>query len=424
MTRLLSLLAVGLLGGMVRGDDWPHWRGPTRNGLTGEHSGWQGEKWVSSPIWQANVGEGATSPIVVGEKIYTLGHASGRDTVWCLEAKTGKEIWKISYVTPRYARYHVGDQVFYAGPCSTPEYDAETGALYTLSLDGDLQAWDTTRQGKKLWGINLYDKYQAGRRPKVGSGGQQRDYGYTSSPAVWKDWLLVEVGGKDGNLAAFDKRTGKRVWVSRCQDLAGHTGGPAFLSVEGIPCVAVLTLTNLVVIRLDQGHEGETMGQYSWATEFANNIASPSVHEDSVLITSAYNKNAICKLRVTSKGITRVWEARYPSKACTPVIHRGRVYFAWQKVRCLDFATGKLLWEGGFVGDPGSCVVTADDRLVVWGQNGRLLLLETGDRYHELGKQERLFATHAWPHVVIASGRIVCKDRRGNLKCFTTSRGK
>jgi outer membrane protein assembly factor BamB len=141
-----------------------------------------------------------------------------------------------------------------------------------------------------------------------------------------------------------------------------------------------------------------------------------------VLVTSAYNKKAICKLRVNLKGITRLWEAPYPSKACSPVIHKGHVYYAWQKVHCLDFETGKLVWEGGAVGDPGSCLVTRDDRLIVWGLTGRLMLVETAVRsptsYRELARRDRLFSTHTWPHVAIGEGKLYVKDRRGNLKCF------
>jgi len=111
-----------------------------------------------------------------------------------------------------------------------------------------------------------------------------------------------------------------------------------------------------------------------------------------------------------------------PSKVCTPVIHGDHIYYAWQKVRCLNWETGDQKWEGGSFGDPGSCVVTADDRLMVYGGNGKLALVETAKRspkeYTELAVKDRLFATHAWPHVVIAGGRVYCRDREGNLACF------
>jgi hypothetical protein len=145
-----------------------------------------------------------------------------------------------------------------------------------------------------------------------------------------------------------------------------------------------------------------------------------------VLVTSAYNQNAIVKLKATLTGIEKVWQKPYPSKVCTPVIHGGHVYYAWQKVRCLDWETGEQQWEGGSFTDPGSCVVTADERLIVYGGNGKLALVETAKRspkaYTELAVKDRLFKTHAWPHVVVAGGRVYCRDREGTLVCLSFSR--
>jgi outer membrane protein assembly factor BamB len=409
--------------------DWPHWRGPTRDGLSPEPSGLKDGKWnVGKPLWSGNVGEGSTSPLLVGERLYTIGHSDDKDHVVCLDAGNGKEVWKVSYNAKRFGRHALGDQGMYGGPSSTPEYDPATRLLYTLNNDGDLLCLDTSAKGAKKWSLNLYDTHKMPQRPKVGMGGQQRDFGYTSSPLVWKDWLLVEAGGKNGNVVAYDKKTGKKAWASANKDLAGHTGGMALLDVEGVPCAAVLTLYNLVVMRLDKGREGETVGTFAWATEFGNNVASPVAAGDGVLITSAYNKKAICKVRVTLSGLKEVWQQPYPSKACTPVVYKGHVYFAWQKVHCLDLATGKLLWDGGHVSDPGSCILTSDERLIVWGQNGRLMLVETAARspkeYTEVARLDRVFNIHAWPHVALGNGRLCVKDRRGNVKVFALGKGK
>jgi hypothetical protein len=132
-------------------------------------------------------------------------------------------------------------------------------------------------------------------------------------------------------------------------------------------------------------------------------------------------------VRVKLSGLSRAWESPYPSKACTPIVHKGHVYFAWQRVRCLDLETGKQVFDGGFVGDPGSCILTSDERLIVWGQNGRLTLVETAGRskeYRELGKLDRVFSAHAWPHVALADGRLCVKDRRGNVKVFALGKGR
>jgi outer membrane protein assembly factor BamB len=143
---LLLLLAQGRAGA----DDWPHWRGPLRNDLLQESSGWKDGRWAAEkPLWQADVGEGSTSPLVVGGRLYVMGWKGGEDHVHCLEAKTGKSLWTSAYKCPPYGRYASGDQFACSGPTSTPEYDTATGYLYTLSADGDLNCWDTAPRAKR-----------------------------------------------------------------------------------------------------------------------------------------------------------------------------------------------------------------------------------------------------------------------------------
>jgi outer membrane protein assembly factor BamB len=416
------LVAVLLASAPVRAGDWPQWRGPTRNGLTDESSGWSDGRWLpEKPTWTVKVGQGASSPLVVGDRVYTFGRMDSRDTVCCLSGRDRKELWKVQYRGSEYGRYHNGDEGLYSGPSSTPEFDPETKLLYTLGPDGDLNCWDTAAEGKNIWAVNLYDAYKVKQRPRL-TRAPMRDYGYTSSPLIRGSLLLVEVGAERGSLIAFDKKTGKELWASELTDEAGHNAGPVPMSVDGVPCVALLTQRNLAVIRLDAGKEGKTVATYPWVTDFANNVASPAVQDNFVLITSAYNQNAICKLKITLKGAEKVWQKPYPSKVCTPVIHDGRVYFVWQRVRCLDWETGEQIWQGGSFGDPGSCVITSDERLLVYGQNGKLALAETAKRspktYTELAVRERIFTTSAWPHVAIAQRRVYCRDREGNLACF------
>src|SRR5262245_24513278 len=150
MRRVLLALAITACS-ETHAADWPHWRGPTRNGLTTESSGWDGTGWLDEkPAWTAQVGEGASSPIVVGNRVYALGWSERRDALRCLDAATGGEQWKIDYPAPKWGRFHEGDEAFYTGPSSTPEYDPETGRLYTLGADGDLICWDAKAAGKLL----------------------------------------------------------------------------------------------------------------------------------------------------------------------------------------------------------------------------------------------------------------------------------
>jgi outer membrane protein assembly factor BamB len=427
MPRLLcfALSCFLALAGPAIAEDWPHWRGPARNGIVAESSGYDGGEWPGEELWSTGVGVGGTSPLVVEGRLYALGHDGGEDRVVCLDAATGEELWRQTYSAPQYGRHSTGDEGVYAGPSSTPEFDTDSGLLYTLGIDGELRCWDTRREGRSVWRLNLYDEYAAPQRPKVGRSGL-RDYGYTTAPLLHGDWLIVEVGAESGTLMAFDKRTGRRVWASAATYPAGHTGGMAPMTVAGAPCVAVLAFSHLLVARLDAGHEGETVAEYPWETEFANNIASPAVEGAHVVITSSYNHDAICKLQITLDGATPVWEQPFSSSICTPVIHAGHVYWSWRSLRCLDNATGEQRWETDGFGDAGSCIVTGDERLILWAHNGTLVLAETagrsGGEYRELARRENLAGTDVWPHVVLSGGRLYLKDRLGGLRCYRTGR--
>ena len=427
MFRFSCFIGLVLICTLGSAADWQHWRGPTRNGVGAETSGWDGRSFVKGELWKFSAGEGSAAPLVVGDNVYLTGWRRNRDSVICLDAVSGEEKWRQTYASPKYGRFALGDQGLYSGACSTPEYDTETQTLFTLGIDGALNAWDTKQRGKRGWGLNIYDRYQAKRRPEVAKRRRtQRDYGYTTAPLVMGSQIIVEVGGNKGNLVAFDKRTGKELWTSANRDEAGHTGGPVPITVQGVQCVAVLTLRNLVVTRTDGSRAGQTVAVFPWTTDFGNNIPTPAVFGDSVIITSSYNHKSMCRVRITLRGATKVWEnIEIQSAVCSPVIHEGRIYWAWQGVHCADFETGRELWAGGSNGTPGSCIVTSDDRLIVYGDNGNLSLVETTKRsatkFTQLAMARVLSRTDAWPHVVLANGRVFCRDRSGAVRCLAVS---
>lgn len=405
----------------VRAADWPCWGGPAGNDTTTETSGWDGNAWpLTGPTWTASVGAGAATPLVVAGRVYVMGWRQGHDTVACLDAATGERVWQRRYPCPSHGRYHSGDEGSYSGPSATPAYDPVTGLLYTLSIDGDFNCWNTREGGRRVWGMNLYDTYKVPQRPDVGGG--VRDYGYSTAPLIYGDWVIVEVGAHEGALMAFDKASGRRVWVSQCHDPAGQCGGLVLMTVQSVPCVAVLTIRELVIVRLDPGHEGQTATTWPWQTDYANSIPTPAVAGDLVILTSDYNLSRTVALRVTLAGVKQLWQQRYYSQVCSPVIHDGYLYLAWGFLRCADLATGKQLWTGGRFGNDGSILLTADNRLIVCG-NGRLALVEAepqaGGKYVELASRKLKGRAPWWPHVVLAGGRIYAKSAHGELLCFT-----
>ena len=427
-TRFPAATVLWLLtaGSVISAADWPHWRGTDRNDVVAEASGWTGSDWPLREAWQVNVGNGASSPLVVGDRIYVMGSIDRREQLHCLNLVDGSTIWQVDYPAPTYGRHATGDQGIYRGISATPEYEPETQRVYSLGIDGDLRCWDAAADGPRVWSLNLYDESGVGMRPDVGglrSGASRRDYGYTTSPLVQGDTLIVEVGDtQSGTVKGFDKRTGRELWTSDCRDEAGHSGGIVPLEVDGIPCAVVLTMRRLLVVRLDSGNAGRTLAEREWTTDFANNIPTPAVQGDRIVVTTSYNQSAMCCLRVGRDGMEELWKVENPSGVCSPIIHKGHVYWAWRGVHCVDLEAGEERWMGPKIGEPGSCIITADDRLITLGDRGDLILAESAVRspgdYTELARRRLAFPSECWPHVVLANGRLLCKDRDGHLKCF------
>lgn len=406
----------------TQSQDWNHWRGPSRNDLSDSESGFREGKWHLTESWTANHGIGSSSPVIFQNQMLTFSWVHGKETLTSSPLSNGQEItWAHSYKAPKYGRLATGDQGLFAGPSSTPEVDPTNNKAYTLGSDGHLTCWDLTKQGEIDWQISLYDEYEIPRRPKVGRSGL-RDYGFTTSPLLLNNQLIVEVGSKRASLVAFDPKTGKELWESVSASPAGHTGGPVPIIVDKVPCVAAMTHEGLLVVRTDGKQAGQTVAKVDWLTEWANNIATPTVFQNKVVITSAYNQNRIAMYEITLKGAQLVWKVAHPSKICSPVIFNGHVYYCWRKIRCLDLKSGDLIWQGGNTGDAGSMVVTADKRIIVWSKKGDLSLINgaelSPDRLRILASRKVLTKTDAWPHVVVAANRIICKDWLGNMKCF------
>src|SRR4051812_9107040 len=111
--RGIATLQIGLALGLGLGlnptsaDElnWPHWRGPARNGLSPETSGWNEKAWPpQKPAWSRGVGAGASSPLVVGDRVFVMGWRGEQDVVSCLDATSGRELWKAAYKAPQYGR--------------------------------------------------------------------------------------------------------------------------------------------------------------------------------------------------------------------------------------------------------------------------------------------------------------------------------
>ena len=201
----LALVAVWATTTSSSAKDWPQWRGPDRNGISSE-TNWTGQWLSTGPTisWRARVGLGFSSFVVAEGRALTVGHADEKDTVFCLDASTGKMLWKYSYPS------ELGDSSFDGGTTGTPTIDSDR--VYWLSRWGDTFCFNTS-DGKVVWSKNVQKETKA----------PLPDWGFGGAPLVQGNLLILNVG--DAGLA-LDKKTGAILWQSAPKNAGYSTPFP------------------------------------------------------------------------------------------------------------------------------------------------------------------------------------------------------
>ena len=256
----LCLVSVGV-GRAEEKQDWPQFRGPTRDGISKE------TKWNpkaleggAKVLWKANVGEGWSSVSVSGDKVFTMGWKDDQDTVYALNVKDGKEAWKYSYPCQK---------CDYAGPRATPVTDGKV--VYSLSHAGDLFCL-SAQDGKVIWKKNVVSEL----------GASVPRWNLAGSPVIQGELLLVNAGESG---MALNRKTGEKVWSSGAGP--GGYSAPVVFKHEGKDCVAVFGAKAVYGVELATGRR---LWSSAWETRYDVNAADPIFLDGKLFISSGYDR--------------------------------------------------------------------------------------------------------------------------------------
>jgi outer membrane protein assembly factor BamB len=127
--------------------DWPQWRGPSRDAKA---TGFEGPKTWPKELtqkWKVPVGEGVATPALVGDKLYVFARQGGNEVTRCLDAAIGKELWQEKYESGG----ATGPASGFSGPRSSPA--VADGKVVTLGVRGTLSCLEAAT-GKVVWRKN------------------------------------------------------------------------------------------------------------------------------------------------------------------------------------------------------------------------------------------------------------------------------
>ena len=379
----------------ARGEDWPQWRGPQRNGISQE-TGWAFQWPDEGPkiAWRAKVGLGYSTFVVAGGRAYTVGHAQGQDTVFCFDADSGKEIWKHSY------KAELGDKYFQGGTTGTPTIEGDR--LYWLSRWGDLFCFDAVN-GKIVWDKNIQKE----------TGVPIPDWGFTGAPYVHKGLLVLNVG--DAGMAV-QKDSGKIAWKSASKNPGYST--PVPLQRGSDPLVVMGSSQSYVAVNPENGQEA---WRVRWVTEYGVNAADPIISGDKMFISTGYGKGAAL-FDLNQKPPKELWKNKVlRTQLNAGVLFEGHVYGTdgdsgdKAPLKCVELLTGKEVWSEPNIGTGG--VTLADGKLIVLSAQGELMVLPASTIGFQPTARAQVLGGSSWTAPVLANGRIYCRNSRGEMAC-------
>ena len=270
---------------------------------------------------------------------------AANDVVICLDAKTGKTVWK----------FEVEGKPTGRGSSSTPAaagnrvYAALSTGFYCVNLDDGTQIW---------------------KAPLTGRGGP------ASSPLALNGKIYLQ----QNFLTAFDAESGKVLWTNK--EANGSNPSPASWQSGDSTVIICNTSRNIIGVN---AQTGETLWKHP-----GGGVATPTVSGDYMVVPSQLDGRSLAAFKLSPTSATELWvkdfrTLRYHS---SPIIHDGHAYYLGSKRHlCINLESGKIAWERD-ANNTISSPLLSDGKLVVYDNNGGMLTMVKADPedYTALGK--------------------------------------
>ncbi len=400
---LVLTLAI-LANDRANAGDWPGFRGPNQDGsASGEVLA---DTWPADGppvLWSREIGQGYSGLAMVGEFVLTQTQTLYEQQLICLQRDTGKTVWTVRYDWP----YDGGG--LYPGPRATPAVAGKH--VYFVSPGGETGCVEL-HSGRRLWSRNFRQLYRS----------RGADFGAAASPLVWRNRLILPVGGEDASLIAVDPATGELLW--RCGSQPASYTTPLVVPWQD-RWLVIAPLENSLLCA--DAETGEKHWELNLSSGYDEHSCAPVYREPHLLLAGPFRSGADCwtLVRNPDTGLSRParhWQSTqfsndvassllvddlllgFDIKDMQAKVHRpSRGMF-----RCLDWNTGELLWSSAVPGHGN--LIAADNRLLLFNDRGELQLARA-DRsgYHQSAQVSVFPETVSWTAPALSEGRLLLR---------------
>jgi outer membrane protein assembly factor BamB len=383
--------------------EWGQWAGPNRNFTVPARA--IARQWPASGpkvLWKRAMPFGSSSMVVEGKRLYTMYREGDDEIVLALDAATGKTIWEHRYPAPFLSGMNMKTG---PGPHATPLIAGDR--LFTVGVTGKFHCLDK-RSGKVLWVKGLIEEL----------GGNVMLRGYSNSPLLYRDMVIVMLGGKGKTIAALDLKTGALRWQGG--DFGNSHSSPVLIQVDGQEQLAV------VVEKAVAGFD-PTNGRVLWSHAHENrggDITTTRIYgPDQILFFSGAYQGGSRALALKQTGgateVKELWFHRQMRVHHSNVVRIGDyVYgpngdFGATIYMCVNIKTGEIVWRERKMVRANALLL--GDQPILLDEDGSLHLVKLSPQGLEIQASAPLLENLAWTPPSIAGTRLFLRDRKSMM---------
>lgn len=378
-TQIFRLLLIVLLANPLssaRGQNWPGWRGPNGDGISSEKD--LPIEWgaVKNVVWKVKVpGTGHSSPVIWEDRLFITSALSetNEKLLLCYDKRTGDLLWQQTVVKAAPEKKHA-DNSYASG---TPATDGKMVYVSFLDVE-DIVVAAYGLDGKKIWE----------QRP----GKFQSPHGYSCSPVIYEDKLIINGISKGDNFfAALSKTDGQVVWKKVQENLSHSFSTPFIRTMSGKTQLILLGNKEIGSYNPDDG------SRYWFVSGPSEDFCSTPVYNekhDLLVVSTAWPRRILSAIHTDGEGDVSnshvAWQtmqgAMYvPSPLCTDdylytTMTSGVVY-------CTDIATGDSLWTKN-MGKQYASPVLADGLVYMPNDEGVTTVIKPGKAFEMVARNE------------------------------------
>ncbi len=382
----MKIIIILLACQLTNGQEPTRWRGPDGNGIY-PANGYLKEWPAGGPevLWSfEEMGQGHSSAIVDQGHVYGSGMIDGTGFFFKFDLD-GNLVYRKAY-GPEYTESYYGTR-------GTPVIVGEK--IYLISGHGRLYCLSNAN-GKVLWMKDLFKDFD----------GSNIRWGCNETPVVDGDVIFATPGGRNNNMVALDRHTGRLIWSSKGEGELTAYCTPLLFTHNGRKILATHTQNHLIGV--DAG-----TGEMLWSVRHTNRWSvhpnTPIYHDGKLFYFSGYGEGGgLLKLSQDGNSVSTEWTSNLlDSRIGGAVLIDGCLYGSGdinREWRCLNWDTGKEMYASMEIGK--GTVIAAGGMLYCYSERGELALVRADPSGFRIISQTRVTkgSEQHWAHPVIHDG--------------------